>query len=57
MKTYQKPVCAVMQVVQSVNIAVDPWASFADSLDELGGAITSYTFASGIEIQFVRGDI
>ena len=50
MKTYQKPVCAVMQVVQSVNIAVDPWASFADSLDELGGAITSYTFASGIEI-------
>lgn len=49
MKHYEKPTMDTTTVVQLETVAASPWGSFADSLDELGGAITSYLFSSGVE--------
>lgn len=60
MKHYEKPTLSICGVVQVEAIADTPWStfasegtpwsSFASSLDDLGGAITSYLFTSGIQI-------
>lgn len=50
MKHYVKPTLSEINVVCAEALASTPWAGFASNLDELGGAITSYLFASGIEI-------
>ena len=50
MKNYVKPIMAKVSVVQSETIADVPWGSFAPSLDELGGTITSYDYGSGVQI-------
>ena len=50
MKIYAKPILAKVSMVQSQSIANAPWGSFAPSLDELGGTITSYDYGSGVQI-------
>lgn len=50
MKIYVKPVVQVMEITQLEAIATVPWGSFAPSLDELGGSVTSYDYGSGIQI-------
>lgn len=59
MKHYEKPtlsICGVVQVEAIANAPWStftegtPWSSFASSLEDLGGAITSYLFTSGIQI-------
>lgn len=50
MKHYVKPMLVVANVVSDNFADVTPWENFAGSLEELGGAITSYLFASGIEV-------
>lgn len=46
---YEKPVLNVQSVIQSEPVA-NPWGSFADSLESLGGSITSYEYGSGVRI-------
>ena len=50
MKSYVKPTLVESNLIAAEALAATPWGQFAGSLDELGGAITSYLFASGIEI-------
>ena len=50
MKHYVKPMLAVANVVSDNFANTIPWENFAGSLEELGGAITSYFFASGIDV-------
>lgn len=47
---YEKPELSVQSVIQSETIANNPWGSFADSLESLGGSITSYEYGSGVQI-------
>lgn len=50
MKKYVKPEFACMQLVSNECIANEnPWGSFADNLESLGGSITSYEYGSGIQ--------
>ena len=48
MKKYLKPELYCIKIVQKEEIATVPWGSFAPSLDELGGTITSYDYGSGV---------
>ena len=50
MKTYERPMVLKVDVMQNECIADVPWGSFAPSLDELGGNITSYDYGSGVQI-------
>ena len=50
MKIYEKPMLSVMSLVQSESVATNPWGSFADSLESLGGSITSYEYGSGVQL-------
>ena len=50
MKNYVKPTLEKASLVQSESIANTPWGSFAPSLDELGGTITSYDYGSGMQV-------
>ena len=50
MKIYVKPVAQIMEISQSEAIANVPWGSFAPSLEELGGNITSYDYGSGVQL-------
>ena len=50
MKHYVKPTLVSTTVVTSNFANTIPWENFAGSLEELGGAITSYFFASGIDV-------
>ncbi len=54
MKFYEKPVLAKMSMVQSETLATNPWGSFAEDLDELGGSITSYDYGSGVQLGGVQ---
>ena len=50
MKNYAKPILEKINMVQNESIANTPWGSFAPSLDELGGTITSYDYGSGVQV-------
>ena len=50
MKHYVKPMLVSSTIVPDNFANNIPWENFAGSLDELGGAITSYLFASGVEV-------
>lgn len=50
MKIYQKPTLEKQTVVQIESLANNPWGSFADSLESLGGSITSYEYGSGVQL-------
>ena len=50
MKIYVKPVAQVMNFTQVEAIATNPWGSFAEDLEELGGSITSYDYGSGVQL-------
>ena len=50
MKHYVKPMIVLSTVVPDSFANTIPWENFAGSLEELGGAITSYLFASGIDV-------
>lgn len=47
---YEKPVLNVQSVIQSEPVAANPWDSFTDSLESLGGSITSYEYGSGVRL-------
>jgi len=48
---YIKPEMNETTVLQSETIAnTNPWGSFADSLESLGGSITSYEYGSGVQL-------
>jgi len=47
---YVKPELSVQSLVQSEPVANNPWGSFADSLESLGGSITSYEYGSGVQL-------
>ena len=50
MKIYTKPMLTKAIIMQNESIANTPWGSFAPSLDELGGTITSYDYGSGVQV-------
>lgn len=50
MKVYAKPEVQMITLVQSESVANNPWGSFADSLESLGGSITSYEYGSGVQL-------
>ena len=51
MKKYQSPILQIVTIIQADKIANTPWGSFAPSLDELGGTITSYDYGSGVQVE------
>lgn len=50
MKIYERPMVLKVDVMQSEAIADVPWGSFAPSLEDLGGTITSYDYGSGVVV-------
>ncbi len=50
MKNYTKPELNTLELVSVDAIATNPWGSFAEDLEELGGSITSYDYGSGVQL-------
>lgn len=50
MKNYEKPSMEISAILQSESVATDPWGSFAEDLEQLGGSITSYEYGSGVQL-------